>query len=270
MAAALPRGPALAPRRGRSSRMSAGRRPRGTPRRPGTAWSPCGPGRTAAGAWRNPAGGFPPVSDLESVCNDSRRGKLMANSPLRLNTENPVTSSRIKYTHARTHTHTEASPRGNAFKSKHRTPYRRRDPHAGAFLRLRPLAQRGPGPEVGRPETALFCLLAARKKQVGAGEGKARRDPSGRGNGEEQKQSAALSSLPRTVGTVAAEAPWGCRPGGSLPHPVQRHPEHRTPETPQGRIEAATADPQGKPGPKSGRRNQSPLPLVPAAPRRAA
>ena len=163
----------------------------------------------------------------------------MANSPLGLNTENPVTSSRIKYTRARarahththththTETHTEASPRGNAFKPKHKTPHRRRkgrrDPRAGAFLRLRPRAQRGPAPGAGarwdNPKTHRF-VFKPQEKQAGAGEGKGRRDPSGRGNGEERKQRAALSSLPSDTGKSGCRSPsGGCRPAGSLPCP---------------------------------------------------
>lgn len=86
----------------------------------------------------------------------------MANSLLGLNTENPVTSSRIKYTH----TQTEASPRGNAFKPKHETPHRRRkgrrDPRAGSFLCLSPLAQRVPAAGAGatwdNPKTHRFVF----------------------------------------------------------------------------------------------------------------
>lgn len=81
----------------------------------------------------------------------------MANSPLGLNTENPVTSSRIKYTH----THIERLPHVETLSNQNTRPPHprrkgRRGPRAGAFLCLRPPAQRGL--DVGQPENAPFCL----------------------------------------------------------------------------------------------------------------
>lgn len=137
----------------------------GQPPPPGRGASPRGWGRTAAGAVWNPAGGFPRVSGFGSVCNDSRRGKLMANSPLGLNTENPVTSSRIKYTHRQTRTQ-RGFPTWKRFQTKTQDPAPPAERAAGRPRRGSPVppsrsaagTRGGGGGEVGQLENAPFCL----------------------------------------------------------------------------------------------------------------
>lgn len=169
----------------------------------------------------------------------------MANSLLGLNTENPVTSSRIKYTH----TQTEASPRGNVFKPKHKTPHRRRkarrDPRAWAFLCLSPLAQRGPAAGAGarwdNPKTHRF-VFKPQEKQAGTGEGKGRREPSGRGNGEGTKTTGRSVRAP--LGHRGKRLP---KPQWRLPAGTQPAPFAGTPSAARPRCCARTRDGRGDP-----------------------
>lgn len=86
----------------------------------------------------------------------------MAKSPLVSNTENPVTSSRIKYAHTPAHAHTRLthvemlSNQNTSSRWK-----RRRDPRSGVSpcpVRRRSGDRGGGGGAVGRPENATFCL----------------------------------------------------------------------------------------------------------------
>lgn len=118
----------------------------------------------------------------------------MAGSPLGLSAENPVTSARIKCTHA-----LGRFPTWNGFQTKTRGPVT--EPRAG------PKHTRGRE----SPKTP-FCLPGSRKENnPGDGGG---RDPSGRGNGKEQNQEAAAARLPsdtRATGRKAAACPAGLR-----------------------------------------------------------
>lgn len=91
----------------------------------------------------------------------------MAKSSLVLNTENPVTSSRIKYAHtpAQTHMHTQGLPTWKRFLTKTQVPATPVEKAAGLPRPGLPHAPSagggdrcGGGGAVGRPENATFCL----------------------------------------------------------------------------------------------------------------
>lgn len=194
----------------------------------------------------------------------------MAKSPLVLNTENPVTSSRIKYAHTLAHTthmNTQSLPTCKRFLTKTQVPSSPVEKAAGPLRRGFPVppppAQRRPRRGRGRGGTTRKCnVLSLNHKKNKPGRGKGKRHPPGRGNGDEQKQRAALSLVPSDTRKSGRWSPRdGCRPRGRGKQPV---PSAGTPSAarPQRSApgQAGGGDPRARPGQRGaegGRRNRA-------------
>lgn len=182
----------------------------------------------------------------------------MAKSPLILNTENPVTSSRIKYAHTLAHTthmNTQSLPTCKRFLTKTQVPSSPVEKAAGPLRRGSPVppppAQRRQRRGRGRGGTTRKCnVLSLNHKKNKPGRGKGKRYPPGRGNGDEQKQRAALSLVPSDTRKSGRWSPRdGCRPRGRGKQPV---PSAGTPSAarPQRSApgQAGGGDPRARPG----------------------
>lgn len=192
----------------------------------------------------------------------------MAKSPLVLNTENPITSSRIKYAHTSAHTHKHTRLTHVETLSNQNTSPRIAGGKGGGTpapgLPRAPSAREagtaaGAGAPWDDPKMQRF-IFKPQEKQAGAGEGKSKRHPSGRGNGEEEKQRAALSALPSDTRKSDRRSPHGCcRPGGSGRQPAPSagtpapRPRHARSAPSRGRRAAETPERcRGSAGPRAG------------------
>lgn len=209
----------------------------------------------------------------------------MAKSPLVLNTENPITSSRIKYAHTSAHTHTHTRLTHVETLSNQNTSPRIAGGKGGGTpapgLPRAPSARAagtaaGAGAPWDDPKMQRF-IFKPQEKQAGAGEGKSKRHPSGRGNGEEEKQRAALSALPSDTRKSDRRSPHGCcRPGGSGRQPAPSagtpapRPRHARSAPSRGRRAAETPERcRGSAGPRAGGGTERLLCRCPSCPRAA-
>lgn len=150
----------------------------------------------------------------------------MANSPLGLNTENPVTSSRIKYTHTY-----RGFPTWKRFQTKTQDPASPAERAAGPPRRGCPAppspgaaGTRGGG-EVGQPENAPVLSLNHKKNKPGRGRGRAGGIPQGEETARNKNNGQLCPGSPRTPGKAAAGREAAC--------PILRFPEGRTPAAPR-------------------------------------
>nr|XP_014127383.1 uncharacterized protein LOC106629801 [Zonotrichia albicollis] len=208
----------------------------------------------------------------------------MAKSPLVLNTENPVTSSRIKYAHTPAHTHmnTQGLPTWKRFLTKTQVPALPGEKAAGPPRRGFPVprrpAERRPRRGRGRGGTTRkrnVLSLNHKKNKPGRGRGRARDIPQGEETERNKNNGQPCPRSLRTLEKVAAGAPATAAgpeaEGSRLPRPPVPRARHARSAPPRGRGErrppsaagaarggGRAAEPRG-----TGRNRAAPLPLPP-------
>lgn len=158
----------------------------------------------------------------------------MANSPPGLSTENPVTSSRIKYARAHTHTHrvAERFPHVETLSNQNtgpRTGGRKGGGTPAPGLSCACVLRRSGDPRRGRgrgrggtARKRTGLSLTHKKNKPGRGRGKARGIPQGEETPRKENNGRLCPRSPRAPRNAAAEAPPAAAAGrqaASLPHP---------------------------------------------------